>query len=164
VAIGQLMETLAAREAGRPDPYPSADRSAGYGQGRTVPPLRGGALIEDQTHPAGPAGALLRQPMVREAGGAPCRLDERLGRGFAVVGRRPGDLALGAEAQRVLERLGGSRVCLEGLEVTEGAMDHLFDLHPAAVVRPDRYVFGVVDAEWDLDRLLLELARRLSLR
>jgi hypothetical protein len=31
-------------------------------------------------------------------------------------------------------------------------------------VRPDRYVFGVVDKEWDLDRLLVELGRRLELR
>ena len=30
-------------------------------------------------------------------------------------------------------------------------------------VRPDRYVFGVVDEEWDLDRLLLELGRKLAL-
>ena len=38
------------------------------------------------------------------------------------------------------------------------------DAHPAVVLRPDRYVFGVVDEEWDLDRLLAELGRKLALR
>jgi hypothetical protein len=32
------------------------------------------------------------------------------------------------------------------------------------VIRPDRYVFGVVDDDWDLDRLLGELGRKLALR
>ncbi len=53
---------------------------------------------------------------------------------------------------------------LEGLEVTCGEADRLFDASPAAVLRPDRSVFGVVDEAWDLDRLLLELARKLCLR
>jgi 3-(3-hydroxy-phenyl)propionate hydroxylase len=164
VAIGQLMETLAAREAGQPDPYPSADQSSGYGQGRTVPPLRSGVLVDDQTPDGGPAGVMLRQPTVRSADGTRCRLDELLGRGFAVVGRKQGDLRLGPEAQAVLDRLGGRVVSLESLEVVEGEMDHLLDAHPAVVLRPDRYVFGVVDAQWDLDRLLVELGRKLSLR
>ena len=42
-------------------------------------------------------------------------------------------------------------------------MDRVFDSHSALVLRPDRYVFGVVDDNWDLDRLLAELGRRLAL-
>ena len=162
VAVGKLMETLAAREAGQPDPHPSADASAGYGQGRAAPPLRGGVLLEDQVHGDHPVGTLLRQPTLRRAGGAECRLDELLGRSFAVVGRKQSDLR--PEARAVLERLDGRSLSLEGLEVTRGELDHLFDAHPAAVLRPDRYVFGVVDEEWDLDRLILELGRKLALR
>ncbi len=164
VAVGQLMETLAAREAGKPDPHASADPSAGYGQGRTVPPLRGGVLVDDQVRRGQPVGVLLRQPMVRRNHGAECRLDELLGRGFAVVGRKESDLRLGAEASVALQRLGGRALSLEGLEVTRGELDRLFDVHPAAVLRPDRYIFGVVDERWDLDRLLAELARKLDLR
>ena len=164
VAVGKLMETLAAREAGRPDPHPTADRSAGYGQGRTAPPLRGGVLVEAQSGGDSPVGNLLRQPTVRRADGVECRLDELIGPGFAVVGRTPGDLHVGPEAGAILERLGGRVVSLEGLEVRVGAMDLLFESHAAAVLRPDRYVFGVVDDAWDLDRLLLELGRRLALR
>jgi len=163
VAVGQLMETLAAREAGQPDPYPQVDRSAGYGQGRGAPPLRAGVLVESQTG-AGPAGHLLRQPTVRLADGTRQRLDECLGRGFALVARKPHDLRMGAEARALLERLGAQLVVLDGVETVEGQADHLFDRHPAAIVRPDRYVFGAVDDEWPLDRLVAELGRRLALR
>jgi hypothetical protein len=163
VAIGRLMETLAAREAGLPDPH-VADQSAGYGQGRVAPPLRGGVLVSEQCHGEQPVGTLLRQPMVRGANGVVCRIDELFGPGFTVVGRKQSDLGMGDGARAVLERLGGRAVSLEGLEVVEGEMDRLFDAHPAAVLRPDRYVFGVVDDEWDLDRLLVDLGRRLALR
>jgi 3-(3-hydroxy-phenyl)propionate hydroxylase len=164
VAVGHLMETLAAREAGLPDPHALADQSAGYGQGRSAPPLRGGVLVDEQTGAGQSVGFLLRQPTVRRKDGAECRLDELLGRSFAVVARKQADLRLGSEASAVLQRLGGRAVSLEGLEVTRGEADHLFDAHAAALLRPDRYVFGVVDEAWDLDRLLLELARKLALR
>jgi len=164
VAVGQLMETLAAREAGRPDPYPAADRSAGYGQGRTVPPLRGGVLLNEQIGDGSPVGSLLQQPMVRTREGRTLRLDDLLGRGFALVARKESDLRLGPDARALLERLGGRAVSLEGLEVTRGSLDRLFDTHPAALLRPDRIVFGVVDDAWPADRLLPELARKLVLR
>ena len=163
VAVGKLMETLAAREIGQPDPHPRVDSSAGYGQGRSAPPLRGGVLVDAQGGADSAVGNLLRQPTLRGADGVARRLDDLLGRGFAVVGRTPGDLALGEDAENVLERVGGRRLALQGLEPTEGAPDRLFERHAAAVVRPDRYVFGVVDRDWSLDRLLIELGRRLVL-
>jgi 3-(3-hydroxy-phenyl)propionate hydroxylase len=164
VAIGKLMETLAAREAGRPDPHPKADTSAGYGQGRSAPPLRGGVLVDEQTHGEDAVGVLLRQPTVRRADGVACRFDDLLGRGFAIVGRKPSDLRRGAEAEAVLRRLDARSASLDDLEVVEGKWDRFFDAHPAVVLRPDRYVFGVVDDAWDLDRLLIELGRKLALR
>ncbi len=165
VGIGRLMETLAAREAGQPDPYESAAQSDGYGQGRTVPPLRGGAILHEQVTRGLPAGALLRQPSVRVADGSECRLDDLLGPGFAVVGHKQAELRVGPEAASVLDRLGARMLSLEGLEIAPGiSADSLFDAPPAAIVRPDRYVFGVVDEEWNLDALVGELARRLHLR
>jgi len=158
VAIGKLMETLAAREAGLPDPHP-VDASSGYGQGRTAPPLRGGALIPDQE-----VGVLLRQPQIRLDSGEICRFDELLGRDFAVIGRTAADVELGYEARRILDRLGGRCVVLEDFETIEGEHDSLFAEHPALIVRPDRYVFGLVDADWSLDQLLTELAARVALR
>ena len=163
VAIGQLMEKLAAHEAGRPDPYPAVDQRSGYGQGRTAPPLRDGVLVEEQAGGEHPVGVLLRQPTVRDPNGRECRLDELIGPSFAVVARNESDLQLGPEARAILKKLDGRTLSLAGLEVTEGEADRLFEQHAATVVRPDRYVFGVVDAEWDLDRLLIELARKLAL-
>jgi len=164
VAIGQLMETLAAREAGRPDPHPPRDPRSGDAGGRTVPPLRGGVLVGEQVAAGRPVGRTLEQPRVRQAGGGACRLDGLLGSGFAVVGRRASDLALSADATRLLAQLGGRVVSLAELEVVEGRIDPLFEAHPAAVLRPDRLVFGVVDERFCLDRLLAELAAALHLR
>jgi 3-(3-hydroxy-phenyl)propionate hydroxylase len=163
VAVGQLMETLAAREAGAPDPHAEVDESAGYGQGRSAPALRGGVLLDAQIRDEAPAGNLLRQPTVRPPGGRECRLDELFGRGFAVVARQPSDLHFGPEARAILQRLGARSVSLAGLEITAGRLDHLFDTHPAAILRPDRYIFGVVDEDWSVDDLLAELARKLAL-
>jgi hypothetical protein len=159
VSIGKLMETLAAREAGRPDPHPD-----GPGDGSpNIPPLRGGALVREQIRADSPVGKLLVQPTVRRDGGAECRLDEVLGRGFAVVARSEADARVGPEARAILDRLEALVVALDSLEVVRGDMDRLFLDHPAALVRPDRTVFGVVDAEWNLDRLVAELGRRLHL-
>lgn len=162
VAIGELMETLAAREAGLPDPHPADERS-GYGQGRTMPGLREGVLMTEQCGADKPAGRILRQPTVRTENAGRCRIDDLFGPGFAVIGRQPSDLKMGVEASAILERLGGRAISLEALEVVEGAMDEVFQNHPALVLRPDRYVFGVVDDDWDLDGLLGELGRRLPL-
>jgi hypothetical protein len=101
---------------------------------------------------------------VRRKDGVECRLDELLGRGFAVVGRKQSDLRLGPEASAILQRLEARTASLEGLEVTVGEQDRLFDAHAAVVLRPDRYIFGVVDDEWDLDRLVVELGDKLALR
>jgi len=162
VAVGKLMETLAAREAGLPDPHPPSPAVAQLAQGRMVPPLRAGVLVEEQLREGGPVGELLSQPSVRDGDTAPWKLDERLGKSFAVVGRKQTDLKLGEDATALLQRLGGRSVCLEGLEAATGALDPLFDNHPAAVLRPDRFVFGVVDDTWDLARLVAELGRKLA--
>lgn len=165
VAIGKLMETLAAREAGLPDPH-EPDESAGYGQGRTAPPLRGGILMETQNDDDHSVGLLLRQPDLRESapGGSAALLDDWIGSSFAVIARKDSDLRMGPEAAAVLERLGGQTLSLENFEVTQGELDSLFNTYPAVVLRPDRYIFGVVDEERDLDELLLGLESRLQLR
>ena len=163
VAIGKLMETLAAREAGLPDPH-VADMSSGYGQGRAIPPLRSGVLIEEQVRGDAATGNQLAQPDVVDAQGVEQRFDELLGRSFAVVARDAAALALSAESHAILDRLDARRVLISDLRVKGGTHDRLFENHPAAILRPDRYVFGVVDDHWSLDRLVSELARKLSLR
>jgi len=161
VSVGKLMETFAAREAGLPDPH-TAESIGIKLDGPIVPPMRGGVLVAEQTRDGSRVGGLLNQPTVRDANGVTQRLDQFLGRSFCVVGKTPGDLEMNSNSSALLRRLGGRAVALETLEVVEGSLDALFDSHSAAVVRPDRYIFGVVDEAWDLDRLLSELEGMLS--
>ncbi len=162
VAVGQLMETLAAAEAGEAQPAPSAEaKRSGYGQGRTIPPLRGGVLAPAQVREGGFAGHLFSQPTVRNSNGEACRFDDLLGRGFAVVGRNEAALELSGPSRALLSRLGARIVSLDGLEIEEGSFDRLFQVHDAAIVRPDRYVFGT--AEDGLDRLVANLGEQLAL-
>jgi 3-(3-hydroxy-phenyl)propionate hydroxylase len=163
VAVGRLMEHLADTEAGKAPPAPPDAKRSGYGQGRTIPPLRAGALVEEQIRDDRFAGHLFSQPTVRTGDGGSQRLDELLGAGFSVVGRNDDALELSATSRALLERLGARVVSLEGVELEEGAFDHLFDVHAAAVVRPDRYVFGASGNGLSLDEVVGRLPERLFL-
>lgn len=164
VGVGQLMETLAAREAGLPDPHgDAAGRAAPSGDG-LVPPLCAGLLLEEQLGEGSPVGRLIRQPTVSKEGAGALRFDSLLGNGFALVGRTQSDLELGPAGAELAVRLGVRRVSVEGLEVVEGEADRLFEDHPAVLVRPDRYIYGAVDEKVDADALLSSLAERIALR
>lgn len=158
VAVGRLMDAMADAEAGRPGESPLADlMSSGYGQGRTAPPLRDGLVVASQVGDAGVTGYLFSQPTVRSQDGREARLDEFLGKGFAVVGRDAASLAMSGRSRAALASIGASIVDLSALEYREGHPDRLFAAHGAAVVRPDRYVFGVTDDDHCLDDLVARL-------
>ncbi|MEM9564279.1 MAG: bifunctional 3-(3-hydroxy-phenyl)propionate/3-hydroxycinnamic acid hydroxylase [Actinomycetota bacterium] len=167
VSIGRLMEHLAdverAERTGETRPaMPAELHSSGYGQGRGQPPLRAGAVRPDQVGD-GAAGHLLTQPIVRDDTGRRRRLDDLLGPGFAVVARTAGDVKLSARSRAVLDRLDASVVVLDGLEVERGRLDRLYDSSAAAIVRPDRVVYGCTTDDVDLDGLVASLARSLHL-
>ena len=163
VAIGQLMETLAAREAGLPDPHPPPEQATGFGQGRLTPPLRGGVLVAEQVGRTESTGEQLAQPTVATRGCQPCRFDELLGKGFALVARDDAALGLSESSRHIVKALDVRIVTLDDLEVREGALDRVFERSPAAVVRPDRFVYGVVEDTWSLDALLSDLAKKVAL-
>lgn len=167
VSIGRLMEHLADVEAAeradeQPPETPPELRSAGYGQGREQPPLRKGVLIETQVSQEGVTGYLLSQPIVAATDGE-CRLDDLLGPGFAIVGKRQADLKLSDTSAAIVAALDARLVSLQGLETTRGHFDRAFAFTNALIVRPDRHVFGHVDAQHSLDELVAELARKLHL-
>ncbi len=163
VAVGRLMETLADAEAGRVQEGPSEEqKESGYGQGRTAPPLRHGVLVETQVANDGYTGFLFSQPMVREADGNETLLDEVLGHGFAVVARTSADLSMSDQSREFLNHIGARCISLDELEPVRGTFDSLFAEHRAAIVRPDRYVFGVVDEAHDIDALISSLKTKLS--
>lgn len=162
VSIGKLMETLAAREAGLPDPHPPESLNINV-NGPMVPPIRGGLLIGEQCNEACRVGELMNQPNVRTTDGEEHRFDAALGDGFAIVGQQHSDLKLGAEAAAIVKRLAWQPVALEDFEVTKGHWDVLFQTHRAAIVRPDRYVYGVVDDRHSLDALIIELGKTMAM-
>jgi 3-(3-hydroxy-phenyl)propionate hydroxylase len=158
VAVGRLMDALADGEAGRAlGPPPDDLLRSGYGQGRTAPPLRTGLVTASQVSDHGVTGYLFNQPTVRTDTGRECMLDEMLGSGFAVVGRDAGSLAMSEGSRAWLDRMDAAVVSLDSVELVRGHRDRLFEGHAAAVVRPDRYIFGVTDDANSLDGLVASL-------
>ena len=169
VSIGRLMDHLAEverceRDGLAPPPEMTALKSSGYGQGREIPPIRDGLVLLDQVSDTGSTGYLFPQPIVRDESGRGVRLDDILGDGFALVARTEQGLKLGSAARAVLERLGARLVSLETLEPVRGHFDRLFDEHEAAIIRPDRLVFGHTTRELSADELILKLAEKLALK
>jgi 3-(3-hydroxy-phenyl)propionate hydroxylase len=168
VSIGRLMEHLAEVEAaereGKPAPVtPKALQSSGYGQGREQPPLRAGVIVTEQVRNGSPVGFLISQPIVRRGAEAELRFDELLGPGFAIVGRTVDDLQMSDSARAAVKTIGARLVSLDGLSEVRGHLDRGFEQSHVLVVRPDRYVFGCTDDEYDLDDLVGLLARSLRL-
>jgi 3-(3-hydroxy-phenyl)propionate hydroxylase len=168
VAVGQLMDHLteverARREGREPPSEPRPLQTSAYGQGREQPPLRAGALIVDQVSDTGSTGYLFRQPVVKDGDGREFHLDELLGPGFAVVGKTRDALVLSELSRSIVDTLGGKLVTLEGLSPVRGDFDALFGESDAAIVRPDRIVFGHTTDALTLDELVEDLAEKLSL-
>jgi 3-(3-hydroxy-phenyl)propionate hydroxylase len=168
VSIGRLMDHLAeverAEQTGNTPPVaPGELKSSGYGQGREQPPIRDGVICIDQVSDTGSTGYLFRQPEVKDERGASFKLDELLGASFAIVGKTRASLQISDSSRIILDAIGARCVCLDNLEVTRGHFDRLFDEHEAAIVRPDRIVFGHTTQAVSLDDLIQELATKLAL-
>lgn len=163
VACGRLMDAMADLEAGRLEGAPPDDlMRSGYGQGRQAPALRCGLVVEEQVSDGGVTGYSINQPTVAGPGGRDTLLDEVTGPGFAVIGRDAASLAMGDASRAWLASIGATVTDLSTLELREGSWDRLFDAHGAAVVRPDRYVFGVTDDAHRLDDLVAALRAKLT--
>jgi 3-(3-hydroxy-phenyl)propionate hydroxylase len=167
VSIGQLMEHLAAtekaeREGATPPDMPEALEQSGYGQGRDAPPLRAGVIHMPQVSDIGSTGYLFRQPLVRDGSGKEFLLDDVLGEGFALVTKGVGSIS--PVSQNILDQLGVRIATLDGLETVKGSFDPLFENATAAIVRPDRHVFGHTDENTSLDDLIGELGAKIGLR
>ena len=168
VAVGQLMEHLAAVEAaereGREPPEVLAQKkSAGYGQGREAPPIREGVIMLEQVSDEGSTGYLFSQPIVKDPDGNEFRFDDRLGHGFSIITRSPSQLDITPGNQAVLEKLNIVTTSIDNLEEVRGHFDRLFSHADAVIVRPDRYVFGHTTEELDLNGLIESLKSKLAL-
>jgi 3-(3-hydroxy-phenyl)propionate hydroxylase len=146
---------------------------------RLIPPLSGGLIdCDDQGKPRQAAGTLFPQPTVTTMDGRTALMDDVLPPAFLVVSRAvDAQSALNEEATAMLRRIGGIRVLLRApgdanqtvppdvVVLTE--QDPLFanwlaeSGAVAAVVRPDRYVYGIARTPADLQHLLKGLSNSL---
>jgi 3-(3-hydroxy-phenyl)propionate hydroxylase len=167
VSVGKLMDHTAdveraKRDAQAPPEAPASLKSAGYGQGRSLPPLRDGVVMANQISDKSSTGHLFAQPEVTDADGKAQKLDDLLGGGFALV-TQSNELQLSERSHKIINRLGMKIVSLAHLSVSRGRIDHLFDRFESAIVRPDRVVFGHTDGSTTVNELMNTLASKLAL-
>ena len=122
-----------------------------------------GVFRLDQVTDTGSTGYLFSQPVVRGHDGSEVKLGDLLGPGFALVGRSDSELSMNDASRTLLDRIGARCLSLEGMTEVAGHFDRLFESNGAAIVRPDRYVFGHTTAELSLDELIADLAGKLNL-
>ena len=169
VSIGRLMEHMAdveraQREGRMPPQTPGGLKAAGYGQGRGQPPLKSGVIIAGQVSDQGATGHLFAQPVVRDAAGHECRLDDLLGENFALVGKTAASVQLTPANRALFESIGGHIIHLDGLTPVRGHFDRIFNDADVVLVRPDRYIFGHSDSRHTADVLVEALAHALTLQ
>jgi 2-polyprenyl-6-methoxyphenol hydroxylase-like FAD-dependent oxidoreductase len=144
------------------DPQAAAERDAAL-RAAAAPPTLGLPPLADGTIAPGRllAGTRAVQGLIRH-GGREGRFDDVLGRGFALLTRRPGEPP--AAHGEVLERLGVRVVALDELDDVDGRLTAWFDANgiEAVLVRPDAYVFGAVEALDDLPALVDHLHAHLT--
>jgi 3-(3-hydroxy-phenyl)propionate hydroxylase len=168
VSVGRLMDHMAeverAQQDGKPKPdAPAALQSAGYGQGRSLPPIRGGIVMLDQVNDTGSTGYHFSQPEVKHLAASSQKMDALLGKGFALIVRSKDAMNFSMQTRRTLDKLHMTIVCLEELSIVSGYFDPLFKLSEAAIVRPDRLVFGHTDENNSIDDIVEKLAIKMNL-
>lgn len=135
-----------------------------------IPGLEAG-LIDDEKPRSAAVGRPFPQPAVSDAGGRKLLLDTVLGPGFAVVSRSD-DRSLSGDW--FVDELGGSVVAISGAGEPAAGVERILDESGLlqrwferfgcewAVVRPDRYVFGVASRIPELEKLLARLREMLA--
>lgn len=166
VDMGHLMAHLAAKEAavriGAPSPIgQKSSQASGYGQGREQPPIRSGAVLQEQLSNDGLTGYLLSQPVVKTSDGEALRLDYLLGSGFALMSHKTP--SLNASSKKIIDDLGIRVVTTAALTPLEGKFPEMLAGHQALLVRPDKVVFGHTTESTPVDLLLSQLKAAIAL-
>jgi 3-(3-hydroxy-phenyl)propionate hydroxylase len=134
-----------------------------------VPDLEAG-LIDDRS---AIAGSLFVQPLIRGPGGADKLMDDVIGPEFLIVARQPEMCELDPDLAARWAAIGGQRLLLGGgaglgegiapLHEVDGRIAGWLQRHDiaAAIVRPDRYVYGVASDPADVSRMVREIVESL---
>jgi len=179
--LGLIIGELDPEAAKERDARLRAERSRGIGETvrhRLIPPLTQGLIDRDERgRPTTAAGTVFPQPRVETAGGKSALLDDILPCEFLVVSATiDPQTALGERELASLRHINAVRLVLHSARdltpaekdiVTMTTKDELFASWLAeteaiaAVVRPDRYVYGVARTPAELARLVDDLSRSL---
>jgi 3-(3-hydroxy-phenyl)propionate hydroxylase len=146
VNTGRAIDAYAAMAAGGPPPPPELQAYA-YGGGAQLPDLATGLLAPGTS---AWIGRHVPQCRVVDAAGRTGRFDEVVGLRWGIVAAHDPRERMSEETRRRWESLDAAFV---RMPEPDGAMLGLLGAHEAAVVRPDRVVFGVTEAGTDLDVL-----------
>jgi 3-(3-hydroxy-phenyl)propionate hydroxylase len=180
--LGLVIGELDLEAAKRRDARLRAERTRAGGdpaRHRLIPPLAGGLIdCDEDGTPRAAAGTLFPQPTATTADGRTALMDDVLPPAFLAVSRTTdAQSALSEQATAMLHRIGGARVLLrspaDATQVVPPDVVVLTEQDPlfanwlaesgaaAAVVRPDRYVYGVARTPDDLQPLLDRLSKSL---
>ena len=176
--LGLIIGELDLEAAKKRDARLRAERARSGGdplRHRLIPPLAGGLIdCDERGQPREPAGSLFPQPTVKTSDGRTALLDDVLPPVFLVVSRTiDAQSGLSERDLSMLRRIGALRVVLRSRGNPDSAQDGVVTLvaqdglyeqwldetgTAAAVVRPDRYVYGAGRTNQDLARLVDKLS------
>ena len=152
--MGRMIDTLA--DAQVTGEWPET-LDAVYGGSRGFPHLHSGVLAlgaEDKSD--GLTGFPAPQALIKTDRGD-ALLDDMLGANFALISAQPLP-ELSPEHQALLARIGAKQIVLSEDMRASASMDLLLAFHQVIIVRPDRYIFGLVNADAPLARQLDRLS------
>ena len=155
VSVGKLMDAIA--EAQITGNYPE-DLSAAYGGTRGLPRLHSGVLARKAgDEDDGLVGRPVPQALISLDGGEPVLMDEVIGRRFAILSADDLLNEISQEQHVFLERIDAKILHLPKEVRKSSELDLLLHVHRAVILRPDRYIFGLVNDTHSLDKQLSSL-------
>lgn len=144
VSTGKLMDALT--DAHVTGDWPTS-YDAAYGGERGYPHLHGGVLaLQEEDAPDGVTGFMAPQPRVDIDGSGPVRLDDLADGAFCIVSAKDLSGEVNDAHRTFLTRIGAKMFVLDEASRLSPELDLHLALHDALIVRPDRYIFGVVNA------------------
>ncbi|MEQ9519614.1 MAG: bifunctional 3-(3-hydroxy-phenyl)propionate/3-hydroxycinnamic acid hydroxylase [Parvibaculum sp.] len=154
VSTGRLMDEIA--DAHVTGAWPTS-YAAAYGGDRGFPHLHDGVLSLTADDPTDfVTGYQCPQPLVQTVDGAR-RLDEIMAPEFCLLSACDLSRDLTEEDQKFLLHLGVQQIVLGPDRLLSPELDELLGANEAIIVRPDRYVFGLVNKETGLSTQLAKL-------
>lgn len=155
VAIGKLMDSLA--DAQLTGNWPE-NMDAIYGGSRGFPRLHSGVLAEGSEDDSGKVfGFLFPQADVDLDGTGPKKLDDLYAGNFAVISGKDLTDQISAEHKAFLNKIDAKILTVPENARRSDQLDLMLAFNEAVIVRPDHYIFSVVNADHPLTDQLNQL-------